>query len=118
MIGLGCLQADAHAKGRKMFSDFCLQLLEPLRQPDRLPAEHLNRRGEYRWGASRLMQRAGKMAAGTTTSRHFTAPSRDFALIARKLTGVFTFISVLGAEFNGHELAMKYIRGWRRTGSD
>ncbi len=118
LIGLGCLQADAHAKGRKMFSDFCLQLLEPLRQPDRLPAEHLNRRGEYRWGASRLMQRAGKMAAGTTTSRHFTAPSRDFALIARKLTGVFTFISVLGAEFNGHELAMKYIRGWRRTGSD
>jgi predicted unusual protein kinase regulating ubiquinone biosynthesis (AarF/ABC1/UbiB family) len=115
LIGLGCLHPDAQEKGRKMFSEFCLHLLEPLRQPDHLPAEHLNRRGEYCWAGSRLMQRAGKMAAGTTASRHFTIPSRDFALIARKLTGVFTFISVLGAEFNGHDLAMEHIRGWRRS---
>jgi hypothetical protein len=59
------------------------------------------------------MQRAGKMAAAHSTSRHFTAPSRDFALIARKLTGVFTFIAVLGAEFNGHELVMPHIQRWR-----
>lgn len=118
LIGLGCLQPGAKEEGRKMFADFCLHLLEPLRHPDQLPAEHLNRRGEYRWGTSRLMQRAGKMAAGTTTSRHFTTPSRDFALIARKLTGVFTFISVLGAEFNGHDLAMQHIHNWRRAGED
>ncbi len=96
-----------------MFADFCLTLLEPLRAPEQLPKEHLNRRGEYRWAHSRLMQRAGKMAATTTTSRHFTTPSRDFALIARKLSGVFTFITVLGAEFNGHEIAMAHIRRWR-----
>jgi predicted unusual protein kinase regulating ubiquinone biosynthesis (AarF/ABC1/UbiB family) len=113
LIGLGCLQPDAAEAGRRLFADFCLHLLEPLRRPDQLPAEHLNRRGEYRWAASRLMQRAGKMAAATTTSRHFTTPSRDFALIARKLTGVFTFISVLGAEFNGHELVMEHVRRWR-----
>ena len=116
LIGLGCLQPDAKEEGRKMFADFCLHLLEPLRHPDNLPGEHLNRRGEYRWATSRLLQRAGEMAAGTTTSRHFTTPSRDFALIARKLTGVFTFISVLGAEFNGHDLAMQHIHNWRRAG--
>ena len=113
LIGLGCLQPDASPEGRKLFYDFCLYLLEPLRPPQRLPAERLNRRGEYRWGRSRLMQRAGKMAAATTTSGHFTTPSRDFALIARKLTGVFTFISVLEPEFNGYELAMKHIQNWR-----
>ena len=113
LIGLGCLQPDAKAEGRKLFAEFCLHLLEPLREPGRLPKELLNRRGEYRWADSKLMQRAGKMAAATTTSRHFTTPSRDFAMIARKLTGVFTFIAVLGAEFNGHELVMAHITRWR-----
>jgi predicted unusual protein kinase regulating ubiquinone biosynthesis (AarF/ABC1/UbiB family) len=113
LIGLGCLQSNASPEGRKMFADFCLHLLEPLRIPEHLPRERLNRRGEYCWAGSRLMQRAGKMAVASTTSRHFTTPSRDFALIARKLAGVFTFISVLGAEFNGHDLAISHIRRWR-----
>nr|MDJ0879864.1 AarF/UbiB family protein [Halieaceae bacterium] len=113
LIGLGCLQPDAKAEGRKLFADFCLHLLEPLREPGHLPKNLLNRKGEYRWAESRLMQRAGKMAAATTTSRHFTTPSRDFALIARKLTGVFTFIAVLDAEFNGHELVMSHVNRWR-----
>ncbi len=118
LIGLGCLQPDAKEEGQKLFADFCLTLLEPLREPSHLPEQHLNRRGEYRWADSKLMRRAGKMAATTTTSRHFTTPSRDFALIARKLTGVFTFISVLGAEFNGHELVMAHIRRWREQESN
>ena len=117
LIGLGCLQPDASPEGRKLFADFCLHLLEPLRVPEHLPAERLNRRGEYRWAESRLLQRAGKMAAASTTSGHFTTPSRDFALIARKLTGVFTFISVLGAEFNGNELVTAHVQRWRERES-
>jgi len=116
LIGLGCLRPDAGEEGRRTFADFCLHLLEPLRPPDRLPAECLNRRGEYRWAESGLMQRAGKQAALHSASRHFTTPSRDFALIARKLTGVFTFISVLRAEFNGHEAALAHVRRWRERG--
>jgi predicted unusual protein kinase regulating ubiquinone biosynthesis (AarF/ABC1/UbiB family) len=114
LIGLGCLHKDASAEGRALFADFCLQLLEPLRPPQRLPAERLNRRGHYRWATSGLMQRAGKKAVASTATRHFTAPSRDFALIARKLTGVFTFISVLGAEFNGYEAVSAHIARWRQ----
>ena len=112
LIGLGCLQPDASEEGREMFADFCLHLLEPLRSPDRLPHQYLNQRGEYCWAHSRLMRRAGKQAALSTTSRHFTTPSRDFALIARKLSGVFNFIAVLEAEFNGHEMVMEYIQRW------
>lgn len=113
VIGLNCLPQDASEEAREMFTDFCLQLLEPLRAPASLPAEYLNERGEYCWGESRLLNRAGKQAAISATSRHFSPPSRDFALIARKLTGVFTFIDVLQAEFNGHDMVRAHIDRWR-----
>ncbi|MEH6636059.1 MAG: AarF/ABC1/UbiB kinase family protein [Halioglobus sp.] len=115
LIGLGCLQPDASAEGRKMFADFCLHLLEPLRPPAQLPPEYLNASGQYCWAKSRLMRRAGKQAAQSAASRHFTPPSRDFALIARKLTGVFNFIAVLEAEFNAHEMIETHIRRWREV---
>jgi hypothetical protein len=60
------------------------------------------------------MRRAGKQAAVSATSRHFTPPSRDFALIARKLTGVFNFIAVLEAEFNAHDMIETHISRWRQ----
>lgn len=75
--------------------------------------EYLNADGQYCWAKSRLMRRAGKQAALSTTSRHFTTPSRDFALIARKLSGVFNFIAVLEAEFNAHEMVERHIQRWR-----
>lgn len=113
LIGLGCLQADSSAEGRKLFADFCLHLLEPLRPPTRLPPQYLNAQGEYCWGKSQLMRRAGKQAAQSAVSRHFSTPSRDFALIARKLTGVFNFIAALDAQFNAHDMVQSHIRRWR-----
>ena len=112
LVGLGCLQPDAGPEGRRMFADFCLHLLEPLREPSELPPEYLNADGEYCWARSRLMRRAGKQAAVSAGSRHFTAPSREFAMIARKLSGVFTFIAVLGAEFNAYDIAQRHIERW------
>ncbi len=97
-----------------MFAEFCLHLLEPLRAPESLPPEYLNERGEYCWAKSRLMRRAGKQAAESVATRHFTTPSRDFALIARKLSGMFNFIAVLQAEFNAHDMAQTHISAWRR----
>jgi predicted unusual protein kinase regulating ubiquinone biosynthesis (AarF/ABC1/UbiB family) len=114
LVGLGCLREDASDFARRTFSDFCLQLLEPLRPPGDLPREHLNRRGDYCWGRSRLMQRVGRQAAGSAATRHFATPSREFAMIARKLTGVFTFIAVLDAQFNAHDRVHDYIDSWRR----
>jgi predicted unusual protein kinase regulating ubiquinone biosynthesis (AarF/ABC1/UbiB family) len=111
LIGLGCLRDDATDFARESFCDFCEMLLEPLRDR-RLPREYLNERGEYCWGRSRLMQRVGKQAASSAATRHFATPSRDFAMIVRKLTGVFTFITVLDAEFNGHDLVHRYIDDW------
>jgi predicted unusual protein kinase regulating ubiquinone biosynthesis (AarF/ABC1/UbiB family) len=113
LIGLGCLPEDASEEGRLMFAQFCQHLLEPLRPPARLPGEYLNDKGEYCWGRSQLMRRAGALGARSAVNRHFTTPSRDFALIARKLTGVFNFIVALDAQFNAHELVESHIRRWR-----
>lgn len=110
--GLGCLSPDSSEEARRSFCAFCRQLLEPLLPPEALPAEHLNDRGEYRWGQSRLMKRAGRQAAASAATRHFSPPTREFALIARKLTGVFTFIAVLGAEFNAHDRVRWHIDRW------
>ena len=113
LVGLGCLRENATREARQLFADFCVHLVEPLRPPAELPREYLNADGQYCWGSSRLMHRAGKRAAASATSRHFTPPSREFALIARKLTGVFTFIAVLGAEFNAYDMVAGHIRRWR-----
>ncbi len=115
LVGLGCLPQGAADEARETFVDFCLHLLEPLRPPERLPAEFLNDDGHYCWARSRLMQRAGKQAARSTANRHFSRPSAEFALIARKLTGVFTFIAVLDAQFNGWELVAPYIQEWQTS---
>lgn len=115
LIGLECLPPDASEQARQMFADFCLCLLEPLRPPESLPAEYLNDRGEYCWAKSNLMRRAAKQAAASAASRHFTTPSRDFALIARKLSGLFNFIVVLQAEFNAADMMDRHVQRWLQT---
>lgn len=110
---LGCLLPESSEKSRQSFASFCLHLLEPLRDEAELPAEMLNNKGEYRWAASRLMKRASARAAESALSSDFSTPSRDFALVARKLTGVFTFIAVLDAEFNGADLLKQHLVRWR-----
>lgn len=114
LIGLGCLNVNSTEEARSTFSEFCLQLLEPLRPPEKLPPEYLNGDGEYCWGKSRLMRRVGKQAATSASTRHFSTPSREFAMIARKLTGVFTFIAVLNAEFNASDIVRRHIDSWQQ----
>ena len=108
LTDLGCLEDDSAEAAKHSFAEFCLGLLEPLKDAEKLPEEYLNARREYRWGYSELVRRIGKRAAKSTANRDFTLPSEEFAFIATKLTGVFTFISVLDAEFNGAELLLAH----------
>ena len=59
-------------------------------------------------GASPLrIQRSS--AAKAAFSSYFRVPPREFVFINRKLIGVYTFIAVLGAEFNGADILEKYL---------
>jgi len=109
---LGCIEEDSSDYARRTFVAFVEKLLEPLRPPEDLPPEHLNARGAYRWADSHLLKRTGRHVAGSVASRDFSIPPGNFALMARKLTGVFTFISVVGAEFNGVDIVDDWLRRW------
>ncbi len=113
LTGLGCLDDDASEEGQQLFADFCMELLEPLRPPKELPARYRNTAGDYQWAKSSLLRRAGKRAAATTLSRHFSTPSREFALIARKLTGLYNFIAALHANFNAGDMAQVHVKRWQ-----
>ena len=112
---LGCIDEDSSDYARRTFVAFVEKLLEPLRPPEDLPPEHLNARGAYRWADSHLLKRTGRHVAGSVASRDFSIPPGNFALMARKLTGVFTFISVVGAEFNGVDIVDDWLRRWEGT---
>ena len=112
LVRLGCLPSDAESHAQETFKTFVTNLLEPLRSAHQLPAEYLNGHGEYCWGRSELINRTGRHVARSMTSRQFAIPSGDFAMVARKLTGVFTFIAVLDAEFNGDEIAAPFLNAY------
>lgn len=112
VVGLGCVELGSDASAKLSFAEFCMNILEPLRPVADLPAGCLDGRKQYDWAKSQLIKRAGKQAANASLHQHFALPGAEFTLIARKLIGVFTFISVLGARFNGHTIAKHYIDRW------
>ena len=109
LMQLGCLTSDAGDSAKSTFKAFIGNLLEPLLPPEALAPEFLNAEGQYCWGRSGLINRTGQQVARSLTNREFAIPSGDFAMVARKLTGVFTFIAVLNAEFNGHDIVAPYL---------
>ncbi|WP_245555288.1 ABC1 kinase family protein [Hahella ganghwensis] len=92
------------------FGEVCMAVLEPL-GPESLtvPASAMNDNGEYRWKQSDLPTRIAKRATRSAISRYFQIPPKEFVFLNRKLVGVYTFLSVLGAEFNGREILTPYL---------
>jgi hypothetical protein len=71
----------------------------------------VNDRGQYRWKQSDLPSRVARQAARSAISRYFKVPPKEFVFLNRKLIGVYTFIAVLNAEFNGEDLLREYLYG-------
>ncbi|MFQ3324004.1 MAG: putative unusual protein kinase regulating ubiquinone biosynthesis (AarF/ABC1/UbiB family) [Pseudomonadales bacterium] len=116
VIDLKCIDGCHPKSVQESFAEFCMGLLEPLREDfDGVSSDWINEQGEYCWAKSTLIRRAAKQAAKSSFSLHFTVPPQEFALIARKLTGVFTFIVVLDAEFNGHDILKSYVDNWEQN---
>ena len=71
----------------------------------------VNEQGQYRWKQSDLPSRVARQAARSAISRYFKVPPKEFVFLNRKLIGVYTFIAVLRAEFNGEPLLRTYLYG-------
>ena len=94
------------------FGSVCMSVLEPLSpNPSEWPDYAVNDSGEYRWKQSDLPSRVARQAARSAISRYFKVPPKEFVFLNRKLIGVYTFIAVLNAEFNGEHLLKQYLYG-------
>ena len=92
-----------------------MAVLEPLANNDgEVPDYALNEQGENRWKQSDLPTRIAKRAALSAINRYFKIPPKEFVFLNRKLVGVYTFISVLDAEFNGRKLLSPYLKRFER----
>ena len=60
-------------------------------------------------GATRSAASIAKRAARAAFTPYFRMPPRKFVFLNRKLIGVYTFIAVLDAEFNGADIIERYI---------
>jgi predicted unusual protein kinase regulating ubiquinone biosynthesis (AarF/ABC1/UbiB family) len=94
------------------FGSVCMSVLEPLsRDRSQWPDYAVNDKGQYRWKQSDLPSRVARQAARSAISRYFKVPPKEFVFLNRKLIGVYTFIAVLKAEFNGEDLLQQYLYG-------
>lgn len=110
LMALGCLTENQSKQAHDSFIEFCFLLMEPFRRDHgETPTFALNKKGTYHWNESRLLRRVGKVGANAMMMEGFTPPPKEFALIARKLTGVFTFITTIGAQFDARPIIEKYI---------
>ncbi len=111
-IKLNFMSRDWPDEVLEKFGAVCMSVLEPL-SPDQSewPDYAVNEKGEYRWKQSDLPSRVARQAAKSAISRYFKVPPKEFVFLNRKLIGVYTFIAVLNAEFNGETLLKAYLYG-------
>ncbi len=108
-IALDFIKADYPEDVRQSFTEVCAGIIEPLVfEPDTVPAYALNEQGQYKWRDSDLPTRIAKRAAKSSFSRYFRIPPKEFLFLNRKLIGVYTFIAVLDAQFNGSNILQPY----------
>ncbi|TVP61933.1 MAG: AarF/ABC1/UbiB kinase family protein [Halomonadaceae bacterium] len=110
-IALRFMEREWPQEVLKRFGEVCMAVLEPLARKEQLemPPGALNENGDYRWKQSDLPNRIARQATRSAISRYFRVPPKEFIFLNRKLVGVYTFIAVLGAEFDGEPILRKYL---------
>jgi len=113
LIGLHCLKESDTDRVKASFAEFCTFIIEPFAKDSRNWPKRAIAQGDegglYDWRASDLLKRGGKFGSKQMLVKGFVIPPPEFVLIARKLTGVFTFVSALGAKLNSSDLLERYI---------
>lgn len=109
-VALNMMRDDYPDEVHESFAQLCIALVEPMNyEPEALPEGALNEQGVYRWQHSQLPKRVAKQAAKSAFSKYFAAPPKEFTFLSRKLLGVFSFIAVLDAEFNGKPVLERFV---------
>ncbi|KZZ61605.1 ABC transporter [Oleiphilus sp. HI0125] len=111
-IALDFMHEDWPDDVLETFGKVCMAVLEPLARTDSpavCKADHCDESGAYLWAESDLPTRIAKTAARSAVSRYFKIPPKEFVFLNRKLVGVYTFISVIGAQFDGEPHLRRFL---------
>jgi len=108
LIALNCLRAGDSQEVKESFAEFCSFILEPFTDDLSILPKYAVSRKRYDWHGSKLLKRAGKRGSEMMFVKGFSVPPPEFMLMVRKLTGVFTFMSAIGAKTNSAQLLERY----------
>ena len=108
LIKINCLRKSDLKAVKESFAAFCCFIIEPFRSDFEDLPQHTHDGELYAWRESRLLRRAGKLGSKSVLLKGFVMPPQEFMLLVRKLTGVFTFVSCLGAKINSSHLIEQY----------
>lgn len=98
------LTESDNAALKKLFEEFCMMTVEPFTKDE-----------IYDWGNSDLPQRLTKKVFQMIQKFELRPPPREILFLDRKTGGVFIFLKVLRAEFNGRPLLLKYLKNISRN---
>ncbi len=110
LIEIGCLEEADSDEVKQSFAEFCHYILEPFRESFEEVPDYALDGEDYNWRDSRLLKRAGKLGSQGALVKGFKIPPPEFMLMIRKLTGVFTFASTLGAKTSSANVLLAYRR--------
>ena len=96
-MALGFVVASDSPEYIKTFQSFCYETVEPFKSI-----------GNYNWKTNDLPKRVVKNAI-QFKNFNLRAPPREILFLDRKTAGVFTFLSVLGADINARKIIDPYL---------
>ena len=96
-MALGFVVASDSPEYIKTFQSFCYETVEPFKSI-----------GNYNWKTNDLPKRVVKNAI-QFKNFDLRAPPREILFLDRKTAGVFTFLSVLGADINARKIIDPYL---------
>lgn len=102
------------------FAEMCEAITEPFNAAGdpHTPIALRTAAGSYRWGASDLPMRAGRIAAVNALSVHFRVPPREIVFLHRRLAGVFIMLATLRCELDSRQLLLDALRDARDLGAE
>lgn len=108
-LEIGLIKEDFAEGAFDAFARMCEMIVEPFGDPRHFPESLRTPAGTYRWAASDLPMRSGRVAATNALSVHFRVPPREIVFLHRRLAGVFIMLATLRAEINAGPILMHYL---------
>ena len=94
---MGVLHRDDPPELKDLFFELCSAITEPFAKEN------------YDWKTNDLPQRVSKVTWEILRRFPLRTPPREVVFLDRKMVGMFTFLSVLGAKINAREMLRPYM---------